>query len=397
MIEGKKILIGVTAGIAAYKIPSLVRLLVKEGAEVKVILTPDAVNFVSKVALATVSKNPVLVDYIKDEDGEWNNHVELGLWADIFLISPLTANSLAKMANGLSDNLLLTTYLSARCPVFVALAMDLDMYTHPTTSRNLMQIQTDGVRVIDAKEGELASGLLGKGRMEEPEEIVHQIQSYFTEKQVLYGKKVLITAGPTQEAIDPVRFISNHSSGKMAFFLAEVFQEAGAEVTLVTGPVNLAVPSMVKSVPVKSAQSMLEACEKHHKFSDIVIFAAAVADYSPKEIAKQKIKKAGSEMTIELIKTPDIALLLGKEKKKNQIHIGFALETENEAFNAKNKLQKKNFDLIVLNSLQDAGAGFRYDTNKIQVFHKDGHSMQYPLKSKIEVARDILRETLKHL
>jgi phosphopantothenoylcysteine decarboxylase/phosphopantothenate--cysteine ligase len=389
-LKDKKILLGVSGSIAAYKAALLVRLFVKEGAQVKVILTESAKEFITPLTLATLSKNPVLSSFTKNETGEWNNHVELGLWADVMLIAPASAHTIAKCANGIADNLLVATYLSARCPVFFAPAMDLDMYKHPSTLNNLEKLLSYGNLLINAEYGELASGLIGEGRLAEPEHIVHELHRHFLKNPALQGKKVLVTAGPTQEAIDPVRFISNHSSGKMGFAIAEAFSMAGAEVTIVSGPVSIPTPIGIKIEKVFSAQQMYEAVEKHFAESDIVILAAAVADYTPMYVADKKIKKKEAVFNIELTKTIDIAATLGKQKKTNQLIVGFALETDNELENAKGKLEKKNFDLIVLNSLQDKGAGFRYDTNKIKILDKEGNQYDFDLKSKQEVAEDIL-------
>lgn len=396
-LRDKKILLGVTGSIAAYKSALLVRLLVKEGAQVKVILTEAAKEFITPLTLATLSKNPVLSSFTRNETGEWNNHVELGLWADIMLIAPASANTLARCANGIADNLLVATYLSARCPVFFAPAMDLDMYKHPGTLSNLEKLISYGNQIIHASYGELASGLIGEGRLAEPEHIVHELNRRFLKSDILKGKKVLVTAGPTQEPIDPVRFISNHSSGKMGYAIAEAFSMAGAEVIIVSGPVAIPVPIGIKVEKVLSAQQMYEAVEKRFNESDIVILAAAVADYTPRHVADKKIKKKEDVFSIELTKTIDIAATLSAQKKSNQLIVGFALETDNELENAKGKLEKKNFDLIVLNSLQDKGAGFRYDTNKIKILDKTGHLYDFDLKPKQEVAEDILNIVIEKL
>lgn len=397
ILKDKKILIGVTGSIAAYKSALLIRLLVKEGAQVKVIMTDAAKAFITSLTLATLSRNPVLSAFTAGETGEWNNHVELGLWADALLIAPASANTLAKCANGIADNLLLATYLSARCPVFFAPAMDLDMYKHSSTLNNLDKLVSYGNHIIHAEFGELASGLVGEGRLAEPEHIILALQNHFSNNPAITGKKVLITAGPTQEPIDPVRFISNHSSGKMGFAIAEAFRMAGAEVTLISGPVSMTAPAGVKTKQVFSAQQMYEAVEKHFYESDIIILAAAVADYTPLYVADKKIKKKETVFNIELTKTIDIAATLGTHKRPGQLIIGFALETDNELENAKGKLEKKNFDLIVLNSLQDKGAGFRYDTNKIKILDKDGNQYDFELKTKQEVAEDILRIVVKKI
>ncbi|WP_460473548.1 bifunctional phosphopantothenoylcysteine decarboxylase/phosphopantothenate--cysteine ligase CoaBC [Emticicia fontis] len=389
-LKDKKILLGVSGSIAAYKSAMLIRLLIKEGAEVKVIMTEAAKEFITPLTLATLSKNPVLSAFTKNETGEWNNHVELGLWADVMLIAPASAHTLAKCANGIADNLLVAAYLSARCPVFFAPAMDLDMYKHPSTLGNLEKLLSYGNHLISAEHGELASGLVGEGRLAEPEHIVRELHRHFLKNPALQGKKVLITAGPTQEPIDPVRFISNHSSGKMGFAIAEAFRMAGAEVHVVSGPVSIPTPIGIKVEKVFSAQQMYEAVARQFAESDIVILAAAVADYTPMHVADKKIKKKEDVFNIELTKTIDIAATLGKQKKEGQFIVGFALETDNELENAKGKLERKNFDLIVLNSLQDKGAGFRYDTNKIKILDRAGNQYDFDLKSKQEVAEDIL-------
>lgn len=383
-----------SGSIAAYKSALLVRLLVKEGAEVKVIMTEAAKDFITPLTLSTLSKNPVLSSFTKGDTGEWNNHVELGLWADAMIIAPASANTLAKCANGIADNLLIATYLSAKCTVFFAPAMDLDMYKHPSTIENLRKLTSYGNQIINAEFGELASGLVGEGRLAEPEQIVHELTRYFSKNPIFEGKKVLITAGPTQEPIDPVRFISNHSSGKMGFAIAEAFEMAGADVTLVSGPVAIPSPKGVKVEKVQSAKQMFEATAKYFAESDIVVLSAAVADYTPLHVADKKIKKKEDVFNIELTKTTDIAATLGQQKKTGQIIVGFALETDNEFENAKGKLERKNFDFVVLNSLQDSGAGFRYDTNKIKIIDREGSVFDFDLKTKKEVAQDIL-ETVK--
>lgn len=387
-LAGKKILLGVCGSIAAYKSALLIRLLVKQGADVKVIMTASAHDFITPLTLATLSKNPVLTNFSKDETGQWNNHVELGLWADLMLIAPASANTLAKMANGLCDNLLLATYLSARCPVLFAPAMDLDMWQHPATQSNLHRLATFGNQLIEPTHGELASGLVGTGRMAEPEQIVVAIENFFKPGK-LAGKKALITAGPTYEALDPVRFIGNHSTGKMGYALAAELARQGADVTLVSGPTQLVAPAGVTLIKVTSAEEMFQASQKHFGNSDITIFSAAVADYRPAHKADQKIKKGNGSMSIELVKTYDIAAELGKQKKPGQVTVGFALETENEKINAQSKLKSKNFDLIVLNSLKDPGAGFGHDTNKITLLTAT-NTQEFNLKSKKEVAADIV-------
>ena len=397
LFGGKKVLLGVTAGIAAYKSAWLVRLLVKAGAEVQVIMTPSAKEFVTPLTLSTLSKNPVFSSFTNEEDenAQWNNHVALGLWADFFIIAPATANTLSKMANGTSDNLLLATYLSAKCPVYYAPAMDLDMYKHPTTAATFQKLDSFGNIQIAATSGELASGLIGQGRMAEPEEIIAFIEKDIAQSLPLNGKKILITAGPTYEAIDPVRFIGNHSSGKMGYSIAEEASKMGAEVTLVSGPVSIELKNdSIKLISIISAEEMYRAVMNSFNDCDIAIFAAAVADYRPTEVASEKIKKRDATMHIQLEKTTDILAAVGKIKS-NKYLVGFALETENEVENAKSKLQKKNLDLIVLNSLKDKGAGFKKDTNKITLIDKDNNSIPFEVKPKQEVARDILNFIIK--
>lgn len=396
MLNGKKILIGITGSIAAYKIPTLVRLLKKEGAEVQIIFTPFAREFVTPLTLSTLSERPVLSEFHDKESGEWNSHVNLGLWADLFLLAPLTANSLAKMANGIADNLLLTTYLSARCSVFFAPAMDLDMFQHTTTKKNIEILQSRGNILIQPTEGELASGLCGEGRMEEPGAILEIIRDHFKKKDHLKGKKVLVTAGPTYEAIDPVRFIGNYSSGLMGYALAREAAEAGAEVILVSGPVSLQAehPSIYK-ISVVSAEEMHQACRNVYQDIDIAIMAAAVADYMPDQMAESKIKKGDKIPEITLKPTPDILSELGKTKRNHQTLIGFALETDNEIENAKKKLKNKNLDFIVLNSLKDKGAGFGTETNKITIIEKSGDQTDFGLKHKDQVARDIIQKAIE--
>lgn len=394
MLGGKKVLLGITGGIAAYKTTFLVRLLIKAGAEVKVILTDSASSFVSPLTLATLSKNPVLSSFIKEESGEtdWNNHVELGLWADLMIIAPATANTLSKMANGACDNLLLATYLSAKCPVFYAPAMDLDMYKHPSTKASFEKLKAFGNHMIPATSGELASGLHGEGRMAEPEDIINAVTDFLSEGLPLSGKKVLITAGPTYEAIDPVRFIGNHSSGTMGYELAKSAADLGASVYLVSGPTSLNVAhTNIKLIRVVSADEMYEAAHSYFEEIDIAIAAAAVADYRPKTIAGQKIKKASDTLSLDLVRNKDILRSLG-ERKQNQFLVGFALETENELENAKGKLKRKNLDAIVLNSLNDLGAGFGKATNKITFIDKNSVIKTFELKTKAAVAADILSE-----
>jgi len=397
VLSGKKILLGISGGIAAYKTANLVRLLIKAGAQVQVVMSPASLHFVTPLTLATLSKNPVYSTFYNEEEGngEWNNHVELGLWADFMLIAPATANTLSKMANGNCDNLLIATYLSAKCSVYFAPAMDLDMYKHPSTLDSFHKLKTFGNIMIPAESGELASGLVGEGRMAEPENIVAFLEKDIASKLPLKGKKILITAGPTYEAIDPVRFIGNHSSGKMGFDIADEAANNGAEVILVSGPTHLNVKNnSVKVVRVTSAQEMYDACHEYYNEVDVAIAAAAVADYRPKNVANQKIKKNESTFSIELEKTKDILASLG-EQKKNQFLIGFALETENEIEHAKQKIQKKNLDLIVLNSLNDKGAGFGQPTNKVTFISKDFEIEPKELKSKEEVAQDIIIKVIQ--
>ena len=400
VLKGKKILLGVSGGIAAYKTAFLVRLLIKSEAEVKVIMTPASKDFVTPLTLATLSKNPVHSEFLnEEEDGNpsWNNHVDLALWADLMLIAPATANTLSKMANGNCDNLLIATYLSAKCPVYFAPAMDLDMYKHPSTISSFSKLKLFGNTIIPAESGELASGLSGEGRMAEPENIVAFLENDLSQKLPLKGKKILITAGPTYEAIDPVRFIGNHATGKMGFDIAAEAIQQGAEVVLVSGPTSLKPSnSGIQLIRVTNAAEMFEVSNKHFDESDVFIAAAAVADYKPKNVAQQKIKKSDDAFFIELEKTTDILATLSLRKKK-QLVVGFALETENEIENAKLKIQKKNLDLIVLNSLNDKGAGFGQPTNKVTFIDKDFKIEAMPLKSKEEVAKDILNKVIHYL
>jgi phosphopantothenoylcysteine decarboxylase/phosphopantothenate--cysteine ligase len=390
MLKGKKILLGVSASIAAYKAAMLCRLLVKEGAEVQVIMTADAQEFIGPLTLATLSKRPVYSNYT-GENGTWHNHVELGLWADAMVIAPATANTLAKAAHAQSDNLLLATYLSARCPVFWAPAMDLDMFAHPGTQANLKALASFGNHIIEPNDGELASGLSGKGRLAEPEEIVSHLINFFQKSSYkpLLGKKVMITAGPTQENLDPVRYITNRSTGKMGYAIAECAAQLGAEVTIVSGPVNIKASAGIKVIYISSALEMLEAAKTAFATTDIAIYSAAVADYRASDIAEEKIKKKGDTMTIELVKNPDVAAILGSQKKEGQILVGFALETENELENAQGKLLRKNLDLIVLNSLKTEGAGFGHDTNLVHVINKSNEVYTSPLLPKTEIAQII--------
>ncbi len=392
-MQGKRILLGITGGIAAYKIAFLIRLLKKTGAEVKCIMTPASSDFISPLVVSTLSENPVGIEFWNREDGSWNNHVEYGLWADVFVIAPLTANTLSKMASGTCDNLLLATYLSMKSKSIVAPAMDLDMYAHSTTKRNLDKLESDGVKIIPAESGQLASGLEGTGRMAEPETILDGIVAYFEAKKdpKIKDKKVLITAGPTYENIDPVRFIGNHSSGKMGYAIAEKFLADGAEVVLVSGPTKLPEikSSQLKTVHVRSANEMLAAVQKEWDSCDFGVFSAAVADYRPAEIADQKIKKAEDEMVLKLVKNPDILKWAGENKTK-QVLVGFALETNNLRENAQKKLEKKNLNFIVMNTLADKGAGFGHDTNKISILDDHNNLRSFELKSKKEVAKDIV-------
>ena len=392
VLRGKKILLGISGGIAAYKTASLVRLLIKAGADVRVVMTPASKDFITPLTLSTLSKNPVHSSFFNEEDENavWNNHVELGLWADLFIIAPATANTMSKMVTGNTDNLLTATYLSAKCPVYFAPAMDLDMYKHPSTLASFKALQDFGNIMIPAESCELASGLSGEGRMAEPENIVAFIEKDLESKLPLRGKKILVTAGPTYEAIDPVRFIGNHSSGKMGFDIAEAAAESGAEVILVAGPTHLKVKhENIKVVPVISCQDMYDACHEYFDGVDAAIAAAAVADYRPKTVASQKIKKNDENLMLELEKTKDILASLG-ERKKYQFLVGFALETENEIEHAKQKIKKKNLDLIVLNSLNDEGAGFGKATNKVTFIDRDFNIDPQELKPKEQVAQDII-------
>ena len=399
ILKDKNILLGITAGIAAYKSANLVRLFIKAGANVKVVMTPASKDFITPLTLSTLSKNPVYSSFVEEDDDNevWNNHVDLGLWADIFVIAPATANTMAKMANGVCDNILLATYLSAKCPVYFAPAMDLDMYKHQSTKNSFEKLTSFGNKLIPAGTGELASGLVGEGRMAEPEDIITFIEKDILEQLPLKGKRILITAGPTYEALDPVRFIGNHSSGKMGFEIANAAANLGAEVILVTGPTHQNIThSLVDVKPVVSAEQMYNEVHKHFKSSDIAILSAAVADYRPKAVANQKIKKKHSTFSIELEKTKDILKSLG-EIKTNQFLVGFALETNNELEHAKGKLESKNLDLIVLNSLQDKGAGFGVSTNKVTFITSSKDVIENELKSKAEVSKDLMKQILKQL
>jgi len=395
-MKGKNILIGITGSIAAYKAAILIRLLVKEGVNIKVIMTPLAREFITPLTIATLSKSPILVDFFNPENGDWNSHVDLGIWADAYLIAPATTNSLSKMAYGIADNLLLTTYLSARCPVFFAPAMDLDMFQHQATQQSIEILKNRGDFCIEPSTGELASGLTGKGRMEEPEVITEYLKNYFSKNKPLKNKKILITAGPTYEAIDPVRFIGNHSSGKMGYAIAERASELGAEVILISGPVSIKLANQnIKLIKVVSAAEMYERAKENFHNADIAIFAAAVADYTPVNPSEKKTKKDNNTFVLELKKTTDIAKSLGAIKKENQINIGFALETDNELENANKKLNEKNLNFIVLNSLQEEGAGFKYDTNKITIIDKNNNIQKFELKTKQKVAEDILNKIVE--
>lgn len=398
MLKGKNILLGVCGSIASYKSAYLTRLFVKAGANVKVIMTNEAKSFITPLTLSTLSKNPVYSDYFNEATGEWNNHVDFGMWADLFVIAPATANTLAMLANGLCNNLLAATYLSAKCPIYFAPAMDLDMWKHPATQQNVSRLQSFGNSLIPPGDGELASGLVGEGRMAEPEDILHFLQTSSTHTLPLSGKKALVTAGPTYEAIDPVRFIGNHSSGKMGFAIAEELCNKGAEVVLVSGPSfeKIINPGIVR-IDVTSSVEMEKALNQYFHESAITVMSAAVADYRPKEIAAEKIKKSTTEFNLEMVKTTDILSELGKVKKPGQLLVGFALETEDAVENAKTKLIKKNLDLIVLNSLQDKGAGFKTDTNKITIIDKHLQRTDYALKSKQEVAKDICQHIINLL
>lgn len=389
-MKGKKIVLGITGSIAAYKAAVLIRALIKKGAEVQVVITPAGKEFITPITLSALTSKPVISEFFSQRDGTWHSHVDLGLWADAMVIAPATASTIGKMANGIADNMLITTYLSMKAPVFIAPAMDLDMFAHPATQKNLEILRSYGNHIIEPGEGELASHLVGKGRMEEPEKIVEVLEAFFNREQDLKGKKVLITAGPTYEKIDPVRFIGNYSSGKMGYALAESCARRGAEVTLISGPVQVkAQHPSIKVTKVESAHQMHEAAIEAFPTSDAAILCAAVADFTPEVKADQKIKREKEDLILKLVPTEDIAAALGKIKKENQCLVGFALETNNELANARHKLEKKNFDFIVLNSLQDAGAGFQCDTNKITIVDKE-KATPYPLKTKTEVADDII-------
>ncbi|MCD8270517.1 MAG: bifunctional phosphopantothenoylcysteine decarboxylase/phosphopantothenate--cysteine ligase CoaBC [Parabacteroides sp.] len=394
MLKGKHIILGITGSIAAYKAAYIVRALVKKGAEVQVVITPAGKEFITPITLSALSSNPVISEFFSNRDGSWHSHVDLGLWADAMLIAPATASTIGKMANGIADNMLVTTYLSCKAPVFIAPAMDLDMFAHPSTQQNLDRLRSFGNHIIEPAEGELASHLVGKGRMEEPDKIIAVLEDFFASQTVLEKKKIVITAGPTYEKIDPVRFIGNYSSGKMGFALAEVCAQQGAEVTLIAGPVSLATTHPgIHRIDVESAEEMYEAAMAAYPKADAGILCAAVADYRPEVQADEKIKRESKgDMTLHLVPNKDIAASLGAIKREGQVLVGFALETNNEATNAESKLKRKNLDFIVLNSLRDAGAGFRCDTNKISIIDNKGESTAYPLKSKQGVAADIVNK-----
>lgn len=392
MLNGKHILLGVTGSIAAYKAANIVRLLVTQGADVKIVMTPLAKQFITPLTLATLAKNPIYVDFFNPENGQWNSHVSLGMWADAYLIAPATANTIGKMANGIADNLLLTSYLSAKCPVFVAPAMDLDMYAHPAVQKNIETLKSYGVQFIDAEDGELASGLVGRGRLAAPESIVACIDKFFDAQQSFAGKKIMVTAGPTYEKIDAVRFIGNYSSGKMGYAIAEECASRGAEVVLVSGPVSLKTKNpSIRLIKVESAHEMYEACNREFPQCNAAVLSAAVADFTPQNVSDTKIKRKDNNLEICLKPTEDIAASLGKIKE-NRVLVGFALEKENELENAMGKLERKNFDFIVLNSMNDKGAGFNHDTNKITIINRSKEVKNFDLKSKLMVAKDIVDE-----
>ena len=394
MLKGKHSILGITGSIAAYKAAYIIRALVKKGAEVQVVITPAGKEFITPITLSALSSNPVISEFFSNRDGSWHSHVDLGLWADAMLIAPATASTIGKMANGIADNMLVTTYLSCKAPVFIAPAMDLDMFAHPSTQQNLDRLRSFGNHIIEPAEGELASHLVGKGRMEEPDKIIAVLEEFFASRTVLEKKKIVITAGPTYEKIDPVRFIGNYSSGKMGFALAEVSAQQGAEVTLIAGPVSLTTTHPnIQRIDVESAEEMYQAAMTAFPGADAGILCAAVADYRPEIQAGEKIKRESKgEMMLHLIPNKDIAASLGAIKREGQVLVGFALETNNEATNAESKLKRKNLDFIVLNSLRDAGAGFRCDTNKISIIDRQGETTGYPLKSKQGVAVDIVNK-----
>ncbi|MFP4042013.1 MAG: bifunctional phosphopantothenoylcysteine decarboxylase/phosphopantothenate--cysteine ligase CoaBC [Bacteroidales bacterium] len=397
LLKNKNILLGITGSIAAYKAAMLVRLLVKEGADVKIIMTEYAREFITPLTMATLSKNPILVDFFNPENGEWNSHVNLGEWADLYLIAPATANTMGKMANGVADNLLLTTYLSAKCKVMIAPAMDLDMYQHPANLKNIETLKSYGNLFIEPATGELASGLSGKGRMEEPQVILEKVIDFFQPKKKLNGKKFIVTAGPTYEPIDPVRFIGNFSSGKMGFAIAEQLSEQGAEVILVTGPTDIKIHGeSIEVIHVQTAEEMYQEVVSRFTGMDGAVLSAAVSDFKPRKTKHNKVKRGNENINLELLPTKDIARKLGEIKKEQQLLVGFALETDNEEENAKNKIKSKNLDFIVLNSLKEEGAGFQVDTNKIKIIDKHNKSFDFELKSKKEVAKDIVSKIMEY-
>ncbi|MDD4755587.1 MAG: bifunctional phosphopantothenoylcysteine decarboxylase/phosphopantothenate--cysteine ligase CoaBC [Prolixibacteraceae bacterium] len=394
-LKGKKIILGITGSIAAYKAAIILRLLIKEGAEVQVVMTPAGKEFITPLTLSAISGNPVVSEFFSSDDGTWHSHVDLGLWADVMIVAPATAATIGKMANGIADNMLITTYLSAKCPVFVAPAMDMDMYKHPSTVRNINILKEYGNIIIDPDEGELASGLKGKGRLQEPESIVNTVADYLTRKKKLLNKKFMVSAGPTYEMIDPVRFIGNYSSGKMGFAIAEELAGCGAEVILIAGPVNLSVSSPnIKILKVESASEMYDLCVRHFPECDGAVMAAAVSDFTPVSRKSQKTKRSKGEISLDLKPTKDIAAELGRIKEEGQLLVGFALEGSNEEDNARDKLNRKNLDFIVLNSLNDPGAGFNVDTNKITIIDKDNNLEGFELKSKREAAADIVEKII---
>ena len=399
VLKNKKIVLGITGSIAAYKAAYLCRALIKKGAEVQVVITPSGKEFITPVTLSALTQKPVVSEFFSANDGTWHSHVDLGLWADLMLIAPATAATIGKMANGIADNMLITTYLSMKAPVFIAPAMDLDMFAHPSTQKNLEILKSYGNQIIEPATGYLASALEGKGRMEEPDNIVLYLEHFFEREQDLAKKKIIITAGPTYEKIDPVRYISNYSSGKMGYALAEECAERGAEVVLISGPVNLkTIHRNIKKIQVESAEEMYRIAQQNFPDTDIAILCAAVADYKPKHFSETKMKRKGEEqLTIELTPNPDIAASLGKLKNEKQVLAGFALETDNEIINAQEKLKKKNLDFIVLNSLKEEGAGFQGDTNKISILDSEGNKTDYPLKTKKEVAADIINYLSNYL
>ncbi|MBN3033967.1 MAG: bifunctional phosphopantothenoylcysteine decarboxylase/phosphopantothenate--cysteine ligase CoaBC [Bacteroidales bacterium] len=391
MLQGKKIIIGITGSIAAFKIPHLIRLLRKQEAEVQVIMTPAALDFVTPLTLSTLSGKPVLIGFFKTDDGLWNSHIELAAWADVMMIAPASANTIGKIAAGLADNLMLAVYLAARCPVFLVPAMDADMYLHPSTQSNLTTLRQYGARIIDPVEGELASGLHGAGRMREPEEIVRILNDHFEKKNSFRKTKVLISAGPTHEPIDPVRYITNHSTGKMGYALAESFADRGADVILVSGPVSLEISHPnIRLIRVNSAAEMKNACSDHFAGADVIVMAAAVSDYRPESFSPEKIKKTEKILEIRLVKNDDILSWMGETAKRGQVLVGFALETTNELLNARKKLKAKKLDMIVLNSLRDQGAGFGHDTNRVTLISRKGDEIEIPLKTKKQISEDIV-------